>query len=154
MADWSSLSSLPALKELYIEDDRINPNKSWADNLPPLEYGLFKISLIGVGFSGDETADRIFQWLHRSSGETLTSAELINWRNLTRIPPLLSSFKKLERLEIICNNFDMPILEENAIVFNVPIRLLKMENCGIKEIKQGAIQGIQFETACCTLNLN
>ena len=132
---------LPALEELYIQDENGNLNICWADNWSPLKFGISALSLVGVGFSGDETADRILQWIHRSSAETLTSIELINWENLTRIPRWLSYYKKLESLRIICDNFEMPIIEENSIVFNASIRLFSLENCGIKEIKPGAIQG-------------
>ena len=141
MTDWGRLPLLPPMEKLFIEDENINPNKSWTYNLPPLKCGLSKLSLIGVGFSGDETADRILQWLHQSSAETLKHVELINWSNLTRIPRRLSSYKNFDRLEIICNNFEMPIIEENSIGFNVPFRLFALKHCGIKDIRPGAIQG-------------
>ena len=45
----------------------------------------------------------------------------------------------------MCNNFEMPVIEENSIVFNVPFRLFSLRNCGIKEVKSGAFQGIRSE---------
>ena len=141
-ANWHSLPPLPALQNLCIEDDQLHPNNSWADNLPSLINGIEELSLIGVGFSGDETAERILQWIHQSSAETLTDVELINWSKLTRIPRWLSFFRKLERLEIICDNFEIQVMEENSIVFNAPIRRFALQNCGVREIKPDAFQGI------------
>ena len=139
VADWDIL---PPLEKLIIEDENINPNKSWADTSATLKFGISNLSLVGVGFSGDETADRILQWIHQSSAETLTHVEFSSWGNLNRIPRRLSSFKKMESLEILCDNFELPIIGENSIVFNVPIRLFSLENCGVKEIKPNAFQGI------------
>ena len=144
MVDWDI--GVPSLQELYIENDEINKENSWNNNLLPIKCRITKLCLVGVGFSGDETANRILQWLQKSSAETLTDVKLNYWGNLTKIPPLLSFFKRLNRLEIICNNFEMPIIEENSIVFNVPFRFFSLKNCGIKIIKPGAFQGIGLYT--------
>ena len=150
-ADWGSLPPLPSLQVLNIQDGGNHQNNSFANSFPTLHYGISKLSLIGIGFSGDEMANEILQCIHQSSAETLTHVEFRNWKNLTKIPRRLSSFKMLERLEIICNNFEMPILEENSIVFNVPFYLFSLKNCGIKEIKPGAIQGtgLHYEVKFC-----
>ena len=141
MTELVCLPLLPPLEDFYIQEDQINIKHFWFDNCPPFKFGISKLSLTGVGFSGDETADRILQWLFQASAETLKHVELISWNNLTRIPRRLSSFQKLDSLEIICDNFKLPIIEESSIVFNVPFRLFSLKNCGVKEIKPGAFQG-------------
>ena len=116
MANWHHLPPLVSLETLTIEDDQLT-NYTLPYNLPNLKCGIVRLTVMGIGFSGDEIADRIFQWFHQSSEETLTTVDLVSWGSLTRIPRWLSLFKNLNRLEIICNNFKMQVINENSIIF-------------------------------------
>lgn len=143
-ANWSALPYLPALIKIVIDDD--NPpdwNNHWSQNLPPLKRGLFYIELNGIGFSGDEVADRIFQWLLDTSAKTLDAIKIERWGNLTRIPSRhWSSFENLRYVMLSCDNFDIEVIEENSILFgDAFLDKIIIKNCGIRMIKSGAIKG-------------
>ena len=97
-AKWAHLPPLPALQKIDIADENMPDLTSpWADNLSPLKSGLSSIELTGIGFSGDDTADDIFQWLLKRSSETLKSIKINRWSNLTRIPRHWPSFKRIRK---------------------------------------------------------
>ena len=143
-ADWGRFPSLPALQTLFINDG--NPSdlngSRWVDNLPSLHNGLSHVTFQGIGFSGDEVADRLTQWLIDYSIETLQTISIQNWFSLTRLPRrLFSSFKQLLCIDFSCGNYKIDVIEEGAIDGVSASVVVAVQNCGIREIKRDAFRG-------------
>ena len=145
-AGWARLPPLKSLQRLHIEDREMPTNSSnngFADNLPPLSRGFSEVRLIGIGFSGDEMADRIIQWILNSSADTLKILGISYWGNLTRLPRQLYFFKNLNYLWLICQNFEIKIIEEQSLSLSAR-SYFAIHDCGVREIKPGAFQGTVY----------
>lgn len=90
----------------------------------------------------DKTVGRILEWVLLSSSDTLEELGIENSTQVTQVPRQLSSFKTLRWLWIYSNN--ITTIKKGAFIFTAPVYILDIKENGIKEIEQGAFEGMNF----------
>ena len=137
---WRTVEIIPSLVSLHLDAENPDCWTDWINNGPRFINGL-KEAIFTANCLEDELTDQIVQYLLDSSAQTLMKLEL--WDvGVTRIPPAISSFTKLEHFHLSCMDPQIEMLPGNSILFSVPAKYISIENCGIQEIIRGAFQGI------------
>ena len=145
-AKWAPIFSMPRLRTIKVIDDSSALNSSkWASQIFPtfasrLEEVSLDVKLDGIKGFGDEITDRTLQWLFNSStSKSLQMLQMLG-TTMTRIPLLIFSFEKLNKLILSCSGSEIKTI--NFLNFIVPAEFLSIEGCGIAEIMPGTFQGI------------
>lgn len=146
LALWSN--SAPLLTNLndlsIIESSDLN---KW-NMFPHLTRGLLLVTLSGNGI-GNDAMDRILQWISSFSASTLYSLG-ISYNNLTRIPPLVSSFNELSSLDMMGQEEPgLGSLPSGALKLSPSLEFhrLNLLDCGITTIEPGAFQGVFLKSS-------
>ena len=148
-ARWSTLPLLAKLTR--IELGYSTGLNEWTKNFPPpMANGMLnEISLTNDKLT-DLSAQRLMEWVYMSAKDTLKVLILSN-NDLTRVPSKISSFEKLERLDLSYNNIHT--VAAGSLAFKSPVSRLWLSNSNIHQIENGAFKG-DFSKAQVYVQLN
>lgn len=132
----SSLPSLPSLTSLTIND--CTGLNEWT-KFPVLANGLNIFHVFGNQDLGDDGADRILEWIEKSSASTLESLQM-NSNALSKIPERLSAFRELAHLSL--QNNIIPEIPTGSLSFSAPVKSLYVYADQVKAIQPEALSGI------------
>ena len=142
LANWTSMPPLPYLSHLYIANGAIELNQ-WA-NFPNLTVGLLGLHIFDCEIN-DAAMNRILNWAVKTSANILALDLFGN--NLTKIPHQISSFKKIEYINLGNQKTTIPTLSANgsfAFPKNHSISYIVAPGNKITSIQPGAFQGCAF----------
>lgn len=137
-----SLPQLPSLSALSVSG--VSSGFDELVGFPKLMKGLEAFQLSNLTSEKVNTASihGMMNWLAVSSTDTLKKL-VIQDVNSREIPPLLSSFRRLETL--IIEKDKIPVIRSTALTaFSAPVVILSLYNNGINHIEPGAFRGIQY----------
>lgn len=136
------LPTLPELPNLILLDCHSCSALGEFTSFPKLVNGLKYVAFWPINEyerDGDETINKILNWLIVSSSNSLQYITIERFRTLTKVPQQISSFKALKHLSLQRNGIETII--SGSLTFSVPVIYLNLQNNRIKLIEQDAFQG-------------
>lgn len=135
-----TLPPLPGLSRIFLDScPGLNDAEQWA-RFQTLSNGLTAIHTYYLGLE-DPAVDASFDWLLKSSADTLSTVYL-SGDHLTRIPPEIANFTNLDDFEIMFNSDPMMIPEGSIVSTDEhPIHWLELSFSHIYKIEPGAFEG-------------
>lgn len=112
-------------------------------NFPTLINGLKYIAFLPIDdyeTSADETIDRLLKWVLISSSNTLQYITIEYFREMTKIPQQIPSFKALKYLQLQHNGIS--VIRSGSLHFSVPVTFLSLQDNQIESIEPGAFKGM------------
>lgn len=135
-----TLPPLQGLSRIFLDSiPGLNDANQWT-RFPTLSNGLTALYTYYLELE-DEAMNASFDWLLKSSTDTLSSVYL-SGNNLTGIPPEIAHFTNLVDFEIMFNNDPMMIADGSIVSTEEhPIHLVELAFSHIYKIEPGAFEG-------------
>jgi len=136
------LPTLPELPNLILLDCHSCSALGEFTSFPKLVNGLKYTAFWPINEyerDGDETINKILNWLLLSSSDSLQYITIERFTTLTKVPQQIPLFKALKHLSLQGNGIET--ISPGILTFSVPVIYLDLQNNGIKVIEPGAFQG-------------